>query len=54
MTRVEREGARYAAHHRALRSGGEFVFVPERLPLFVRSVGGPGQRVLDLAAARVP
>ena len=48
MTRLEREGERYAAHHRDRRSAGDFVFVPERLPLFVHYVGGPGKRVLDL------
>jgi SAM-dependent methyltransferase len=45
---LERLGERYAAHHRDARAGGEFIFVPERIPIFVRSVGGPGRRVLDL------
>jgi SAM-dependent methyltransferase len=39
---------RYRRHHAERRQGGEFVFVPERLPLFVRAVGGPGRTVLDL------
>ena len=38
---------RYRRHH-ANRDEGEFVFVPERLPLFVAAVGGPGKTVLDL------
>ena len=40
--------AAYSAHHRLRRDGGEFVFVPERLPLLVSAVGGPGREVLDL------
>ena len=43
-----RLAARYRQHHADLRDDGEFVFVPERLPLFVAAVGGPGKRVLDL------
>ena len=43
-----RLAALYRRHHAALRDDGEFVFVPERLPLFVEAVGGPGKRVLDL------
>jgi SAM-dependent methyltransferase len=39
---------RYRRHHEELRKGGEFIFVPERVPLFVEAVGGPGRRVLDL------
>jgi SAM-dependent methyltransferase len=39
---------RYRRHHAVRRQGGEFVFVPERLPVFVEAVGGPGKRVLDL------
>jgi SAM-dependent methyltransferase len=39
---------RYRTHHAERREGGEFVFVPERLPLLVAAVGGPGRRVLDL------
>jgi SAM-dependent methyltransferase len=38
----------YSAHHRLRRNGGEFVFVPERLPILVAAVGGPGREVLDL------
>jgi SAM-dependent methyltransferase len=40
--------ATYSAHHRLRRDGGEFVFVPERLPLLVSAVGRPGREVLDL------
>lgn len=39
---------RYEVHHRLSRDGGDFVFVPERIPLLVAAVGGPGRRVLDL------
>jgi len=39
---------RYRRHHAERRQGGEFVFVPERLPLLVAAVGGPGRKVLDL------
>jgi SAM-dependent methyltransferase len=45
---VTRLGAAYSAHHQLSRNGGEFVFVPERLPLLVAAVGGPGREVLDL------
>lgn len=45
---LDRLGGRYEAHHREARAGGEFVFVPERIPIFVSAVGGPGRRVLDL------
>src|SRR5579862_8166020 len=45
---VNRLEAAYSAHHRLRRDGGEFVFVPERLPLLVSAVGGPGRDVLDL------
>jgi SAM-dependent methyltransferase len=38
----------YEVHHRVSRDGGDFVFVPERIPLLVTAVGGPGRRVLDL------
>jgi SAM-dependent methyltransferase len=48
VSKLERTGERYATHHREHRSAGDFVFVPERLPLFARLVGGPGLRVLDL------
>ena len=43
-----RLATQYRQHHAERRSDGEFVFVPERLPLFVEAVGGPGKRVLDL------
>ena len=39
---------RYRQHHAENRNDGEFIFVPERLPLFVAAVGGPGKLVLDL------
>lgn len=39
---------RYRRHHAERRNEGEFIYVPERLPLFVEAVGGPGKRVLDL------
>jgi SAM-dependent methyltransferase len=38
---------RYEEHHRARRDEGDFVFVPERVPLF-RDAIGRGKRVLDL------
>jgi len=38
---------RYEQHHRERRAEGEFVFVPERIPLF-RAAIGSGKRVLDL------
>ena len=38
---------RYEQHHRERRAEGEFVFVPERIPLFQAAVGR-GKRVLDL------
>jgi SAM-dependent methyltransferase len=44
---VTRLGERYAEHHRARRDEGDFVFVPERIPLFQRAIGR-GKRVLDL------
>ena len=40
-------GARYEQHHRERRDDGDFVFVPERIPLFVAAIGR-GKRVLDL------
>jgi SAM-dependent methyltransferase len=40
-------GERYEEHHRARRAEGEFVFVPERIPLFQEALGR-GRRVLDL------
>jgi SAM-dependent methyltransferase len=48
MTDLDRIGRRYERHHRDRRDEGEFVFVPERVPLFVAAVGGPRRRVLDL------
>jgi SAM-dependent methyltransferase len=38
---------RYEEHHRARRDAGDFVFVPERIPLFQAAIG-TGGRVLDL------
>jgi SAM-dependent methyltransferase len=38
---------RYERHHRERRDDGDFVFVPERIPLLVTAVGS-GKRVLDL------
>ena len=38
---------RYEQHHRERRAEGEFVFVPERIPLFQTAIGR-GKRVLDL------
>ena len=38
---------RYEQHHRERRDEGDFVFVPERIPLFVAAIGR-GKRVLDL------
>ncbi|HET6623943.1 MAG TPA: methyltransferase domain-containing protein [Gaiellaceae bacterium] len=40
-------GERYEEHHRARRDEGDFVFVPERIPLF-RAAIGTDKRVLDL------
>jgi SAM-dependent methyltransferase len=40
-------GERYEEHHRDRRDEGDFVFVPERIPLF-RAAIGTGKRVLDL------
>jgi SAM-dependent methyltransferase len=40
-------GERYAEHHRERRDEGDFVFVPERIPLLVGAIGR-GKRVLDL------
>jgi SAM-dependent methyltransferase len=48
LTELDRIEETYEAHHRERRAGGEFVFVPERIPYFVAAVGGPGRRVLDL------
>ena len=38
---------RYEEHHRERRDEGDFVFVPERIPLFQAAIGR-GRRVLDL------
>jgi len=38
---------RYEEHHRERRDEGDFVFVPERIPLFVAAIGR-GKHVLDL------
>ena len=38
---------RYEEHHREHRDEGDFVFVPERIPVFVEAIGR-GKRVLDL------
>lgn len=38
---------RYEAHHRERRQEGDFVFVPERIPLFQAAIGRE-KRVLDL------
>jgi SAM-dependent methyltransferase len=40
-------GERYEEHHRERRAEGDFVFVPERIPLFREAIG-TGRRVLDL------
>jgi SAM-dependent methyltransferase len=40
-------GERYEEHHRERRDEGDFVFVPERIPLLVEAIGR-GKRVLDL------
>jgi SAM-dependent methyltransferase len=40
-------GERYEAHHRERRDEGDFVFVPERIPLFQAAIGRE-KRVLDL------
>ena len=40
-------GQLYESHHRLRRNAGDFVFVPERIPVFQEAVG-QGHRVLDL------
>jgi SAM-dependent methyltransferase len=40
-------GERYEEHHRERRDEGDFVFVPERIPIFQAAIGR-GKRVLDL------
>jgi len=40
-------GQLYETHHRQRRNSGDFVFVPERIPLFQEAIG-QGRHVLDL------
>jgi SAM-dependent methyltransferase len=40
-------GEIYERHHRERRNDGEFVFVPERIPIFKDAIG-EGHKVLDL------
>jgi methionine biosynthesis protein MetW len=40
-------GEMYAEHHHERRNDGDFVFVPERIPLFQEAIGH-GHKVLDL------
>ncbi|MGH3134106.1 MAG: class I SAM-dependent methyltransferase [Gaiellaceae bacterium] len=40
-------GELYEAHHHERRDDGDFVFVPERIPLFQEAIGH-GRQVLDL------
>jgi SAM-dependent methyltransferase len=40
-------GEIYERHHKERRNDGEFVFVPERIPIFKEAIG-TGNRVLDL------
>lgn len=40
-------GSRYEEHHRERRDEGDFVFVPERIPLFREAIG-QSKRILDL------
>jgi methionine biosynthesis protein MetW len=39
---------RYRQFHEDREKHADFVYVPERVPLFVAAVGGPGKAVLDL------
>ena len=39
---------RYRQFHEDREKHADFVYVPERVPLFVEAVGGPGKAVLDL------
>jgi 2-polyprenyl-3-methyl-5-hydroxy-6-metoxy-1,4-benzoquinol methylase len=39
---------RYRQFHEDREKDADFVYVPERVPYFVRAVGGPGKTVLDL------
>src|SRR3954469_6316496 len=45
---LEELSKRYERHHAADRDGGEFVFVPERIPFIRAALGAPGKRILDL------
>ncbi len=48
MSQLERLDEQYREHHRTSRER-DFVFAgPDRTELFVRYVGGPGRRVLDI------
>jgi SAM-dependent methyltransferase len=40
-------GEIYERHHKERRNDGEFVFVPERIPIFKQAIG-TGRKVLDL------
>jgi SAM-dependent methyltransferase len=40
-------GELYELHHKKRRNDGDFVFVPERIPIFKEAIG-QGQKVLDL------
>jgi len=39
---------RYRQFHEDREKHADFVYVPERVPLFVEAIGGPGMAVLDL------
>jgi SAM-dependent methyltransferase len=39
---------RYRQFHEDREKHADFVYVPERVPLFVQAIGGPGLAVLDL------
>jgi methionine biosynthesis protein MetW len=39
---------RYRRFHEDREKHADFIYVPERVPLFVEAVGGPGKAVLDL------
>ena len=47
---MEDLGRRYELHHQTSRDGGDFIFVPERIPFLVAAVGGPRKR----ARSRLP
>ena len=38
----------YETHHSTARNHGDFIFVPERIPFFMRALAPPGKRILDL------